>query len=322
VKARVAILFICLAGVQCGRQTPIGPTATSQLVPGSQTLTGPASTAQVEQSAPDPLVTVPQSSLPEVFVGAGDIAMCDANYANADATARLLDRIGGTVFALGDNAYMSGTREQYRDCYGPTWGRHRSRTRPVPGNHEYLSSGAVPYFDYYSANAGPHGRGYYSFDLGAWHVVALNSNIAAGTGAGQFGWLRNDLAASHARCTVAYWHHPLFSSGRNGDTPRMRELFRALYEAGAEIVLAAHDHLYERFAPQDPDGNADPVRGIRQFVVGTGGAYLYPAMTVRPNSEIRTSAHGVLKLTLLADRYDWEFIQVSGAGDRGSGTCH
>lgn len=170
VKIRIAVLVVCLVGIQCGRQTPIGPTAESQVVLDSQTLTGPASAAQVDPSASDPLVTVP-SSLPEVFVGAGDIAMCDANYANADATARLLDRIGGTVFALGDNAYMSGTREQYRDCYGPTWGRHKSRTRAVPGNHEYQSSGAVPYFDYYGASAGPHGRGYYSFELGAWHVV-------------------------------------------------------------------------------------------------------------------------------------------------------
>ena len=271
---------------------------------------------------PGPIVPVPPPApgLPQVFVGAGDIAQCDNN---SEATARLLDTIGGTVFTLGDNAYFHGTRENYRDCYEPTWGRHKDRTRPSPGNHEYESPGARPYFEYFGASAGPFGRGYYSFELGAWHAVSLNSNVAADAGSPQAEWLRADLA-SHSLfpCTVAYWHHPLFSSGPNGDSPQMRDVWRILDEAGVELVLGGHDHLYERFAPQNADGRPDPARGIRQFTAGTGGASLYGVVTARPNSEVRISAFGVLKLTLAADRYDWEFVTVSGPRDSGSGACH
>ena len=254
-----------------------------------------------------------------MFVGAGDIAQCDNN---AEATARLLDTIGGTVFTLGDNAYFHGTRENFRDCYEPTWGRHKARTRPAPGNHEYESPGALPYFDYFGANAGPRGLGYYSFDVGSWHAISLNSNIPMGAGSAQASWLRSDLA-DHAGypCIVAYWHHPLFSSGPNGDTPAVRELWRILYEAGADIVLNGHEHLYERFARQDPDGRPDQARGMRQFTVGTGGAALDQSAAPRPNSEARISAFGVLKLTLSAGSFEWEFISVSGARDSGSGAC-
>lgn len=257
--------------------------------------------------------------LPQVFVGAGDIAVCGGT---SEATARLLDAIGGTVFTLGDNAYFSGTRQEFNDCYGPTWGRHKSRTRPVPGNHEYQSPGASPYFEYFGANAGPPGLGYYSFELGDWHAIALNSNIAVDGGSIQAAWLRADLAFSRARCTIAYWHHPLFTSGPNQDQTQMREFWRLLYDSGADLVLAGHDHTYERFAPQDPEGRADPLRGIREFIVGTGGAPLYQFVTVRANSEARLRTHGVLKLTLLADNYQWEFIPVSGPGDAGNGSCH
>lgn len=266
-------------------------------------------------------IPVVEYSTPEVFVGAGDIALCTTD-GDHEATARLLDAIGGTVFALGDNAYMSGTAQEYNDCYDRTWGRHRHRTRPVPGNHEYESPGASPYFDYFGANAGPHGRGYYSFDLGGWHVISLNSNIPVSAGSPQEAWLRADLAASRAQCTLAYWHHPLYSSGKHGNQERMRDFWRILHDAGAEIVLSAHDHTYERFALQDPDGLPDEAHGIRQFVVGTGGARPYPFTIVRPNSEVRLSALGVLKLTLSPAGYDWEFISVSGAGDFGTGTCH
>jgi hypothetical protein len=245
--------------------------------------------------------------------------MCDAN---SEATARLLDSIGGTVFTLGDNAYFHGTREEFRDCYDPTWGRHKGRTRPVPGNHEYESPGAGPYFEYFGPNAGPSGLGYYSFEVGSWHAVALNSNISVSAASAQGQWLRNDLAASATRCTIAYWHHPLFSSGPDGPSPRMRDFWRTLHEAGAEVVLSGHDHLYERFAPQDADGGLDPLRGIRQFVAGTGGAVLYPTGAARSNSEARVSAFGVLRLTLRSDGYDWEFTSVSGPRDSGTGSCH
>jgi 3',5'-cyclic AMP phosphodiesterase CpdA len=246
--------------------------------------------------------------------------MCDQNSLR---TSQLLDSIGGLIFTLGDNAYFQGTRQQYRDCYDTTWGRHKGRTFPVPGNHEYESPGALPYYEYFGEMAGgPHGQGYYSFEIGDWHAVALNSNIAVGAGSGQAAWLRADLAATRARCTIAYWHHPLFTSGPDGDTPSMRELWRILYEANADIVLNAHEHMYERFAPQDPDGRADPARGIRQFIAGTGGAFLYQPVTLHPNSEIRISSFGILKLTLSSDRYQWEFIPLGGASDSGSGVCH
>ena len=257
---------------------------------------------------------------PRIFVGAGDIAMCDRN---AVATAALMDTIGGDVFTLGDNAYFQGTRQQYRDCYDSSWGRHKDRTHPVPGNHDYESPGAAPYYEYFGEiAAGPEGQGYYSFPVGDWHAVALNSNIAVGPGSAQATWLRNDLAASRAKCVVAFWHHPLFTSGPNGDSPALREFWRLLYDAGADVVLVAHEHLYERFAPQDPEGRADPGRGIRQFIAGTGGALLYQPVSVHANSEVRISAFGVLKLTLFADRYQWEFVPVAGGSDAGSGQCH
>jgi len=256
----------------------------------------------------------------EIFVGAGDIGWCGSP--GVALTGRLLDGIGGTVFAAGDNAYMSGTAQQYRDCYDPGWGRHKGRTRPTPGNHEYETPGAAPYFDYFGANAGPPGQGYYSFTLGNWHAISLNSNIDVGEGSAQGRWLVFDLASNPSKCTIAYWHHPLFSSGQNGDNPAMRAFWRILFSAGVDVVVVGHDHLYERFAPQDPDGRFDPARGIRQFIAGTGGANLYNFVTVRANSEKRISAFGVLKLTLEVDRYDWEFIPVSGENDRGSDTCH
>jgi 3',5'-cyclic AMP phosphodiesterase CpdA len=301
----VAALLLTMAASACGGGgTAALPTAPDRaLPPGSP--------------VPPPVAAPPGA--PQVLVGAGDIAMCDGN---AESTARLLDGIGGTVFTLGDNAYYSGTREEFRNCYDPTWGRHKGRTRPIPGNHDYGSPGAAPYFEYFGPGAGPQGLGYYSFDLGAWHVIALNSNIAADAASPQAQWLRSDLAASASGCTVAYVHHPLFTSGPNGAQTRTRDLWRILHEAGAEIVLSGHDHVYERFAPMDADGRPDPQRGVRQFVVGTGGAALYPFVGITPGSEARISAFGVLKLTLQSGRYDWQFLAVSGAGDAGSGTCH
>jgi Calcineurin-like phosphoesterase len=259
---------------------------------------------------------------PAVFVGAGDIADC--NRPGSELTAKLLDAIGGTVFTTGDNAYPNASAAAFRDCYGPTWGRHRGRTRPTPGNHEYESPNASPYYDYFGSNAGPAGLGYYSFNLGPWHVISLNSEAPASAGTPQERWLRDDLTANQAQCTLAYWHRPLFSSGPHGVNPDMQALWRTLYEFGADVVLGGHDHLYERFAPQDPDGRADPARGIRQFVIGTGGAPSYQSRFARPNSEAQGTDMGVLALTLAAGSYRWEFVPVEGATfrDSGTGACH
>jgi len=314
-------LAILLTGfcIECGRriQTLTGPTDTTVDVRAIM-LDAPPGGGEGAPASDSDVVAVP--STPAVFAGAGDIAIC-GNSGDA-ATARLLDAIGGTFFALGDNAYYSGSTQEYTDCYDRTWGRHRSQTRPAPGNHEYESPGAAPYFDYFGVNAGPRGLGYYSFELGGWHVVALNSNVAVSEGSPQGTWLRADLAANRARCTLAYWHHPRFSSGKHGNQEQMRGFWHILYEAGAEVILSAHDHIYERFAAQDPDGVPDPSKGIRQFVVGTGGANPYSVAAVQANSEVRLSTIGVLKLTLTATGYDWEFISVGGPGDSGTGTCH
>jgi Calcineurin-like phosphoesterase len=264
-----------------------------------------------------------------VLVGAGDIANCEINGgAGAYATARLLDKISGTVFTVGDHAYPSGTAKEFQDCYDPSWGRHKARTRPAPGNHDYITSNAKGYYDYFGDNAGPDRRGYYSYELGAWHIVSLNSFIAADRRSPQIEWLRRDLKDNRAACTLAYWHVPVFSSGPHGSDRRtsahMLEAWKVLYEFGADVVINGHDHDYERFAPQDPNGKADPKRGMREFVVGTGGGGIYQFREIRPNSEVRSSrSYGVLKLTLGATSYTWEF--VSGAGepfqDSGTSSC-
>jgi acid phosphatase type 7 len=260
-------------------------------------------------------------------VAAGDIASCTSS--GDEATARLLDRIPGTVAVLGDSAYPDGSTSDFARCYAPSWGRHKARTRPAVGNHEYQTAGAAGYFDYFGPAAGNRRRGYYSYDLGSWHVVVLNSNCwVAGCAAGsaQQRWLRADLRAARHACTVAYWHHPLFTSGANhGPSAEVRPLVRTLYEYGVDVALTGHNHNYERFAPQDPDGRADPGRGIRAFVIGTGGASHYGFGDIAANSEARSAdTFGVLRLTLGEGRYAWRFVPVAGGSftDRGTGTCH
>jgi PKD repeat protein len=258
-----------------------------------------------------------------VLVGAGDIAECGSTL--DDATAALLDDIGGTVFTLGDNAYPEGTSRQYLECYAESWGRHRSRTRPAPGNHEYNTRNAAGYFDYFGAAAGEPDKGYYSYDAGTWHVIVLNSGIARQVGSPQERWLRADLAAHANVCTLAYWHHPRFSSSDHGNDASVGAFWDALYAAGADVVLAGHDHVYERFAPQTPIGKADPQRGIRAFVVGTGGKKAFGFGRAQPNSEVRNSGTpGVLKLTLTSGAYAWEFVPAAGYAfhDSGSAQCH
>ena len=279
-------------------------------------------------AAPTPLATPTPTEAPQaaVLVGAGDIASCGGS--GDERTAALLDRIAGTIFTAGDNVYPDGTASEFAQCYDPTWGRHRERTRPSPGNHDYHTEGASSYFDYFGAAAGERDKGYYSYDLGAWHVIALNSNcsvVACDAGSPQEAWLRADLEANAARCTLAYWHHPRFSSGSHGNHERVAPFWVALYDFGADVVVSGHDHDYQRFAPQNPDGIADAERGIRQFVAGTGGASLRGLAEIRENSEVRSGeAFGVLKLTLYLDSYDWEFVPVDGAfTDSGQGqACH
>ncbi len=276
------------------------------------------------QAPPGP--TLPAAADP-VLVGAGDIASCKED--GDSQTAALLDRIEGTVFTLGDNVYPRGTPKQFAECYGPTWGRHKARTRPVPGNHDYRTSGAAGYFGYFGAAAGDPATGNYSYDLGTWHIIVLNSNCGdiggCGPGSRQERWLIEDLAAHPAPCAAAMWHHPRYSSAEHGDDSHLGPFWKVLYQAGVEIVLSGHDHTYERFAPQDDRGRPDPGHGIRQFVVGTGGKSHYAFETIERDSEVHNNTtFGVLKLTLHPGSYDWEFVPVAGGTftDKGSGTCH
>lgn len=263
-----------------------------------------------------------------ILVGAGDIADCN-DLTGAEATAKLLDQISGTVMAVGDLAYPDGSKENFV-CYDKTWGRAKSRTRPAPGNHEFHSSSATPYFDYFGVAAGDPKTGYYSYQLGTWHIIVPNSECkdvgGCEAGSPQEKWLRADLAAHPAACTLAYWHKPLFSSGgTHGNNLTVKPLWQALYEANADVVVTGHDHDYERCAPQTPDGTADPARGIREFVAGTGGKNHRPFGPPKPQSEVRdATAFGVLKLTLKAGGYDWQFIPEEGKSftDSGTGNCH
>ena len=259
-----------------------------------------------------------------IFVGAGDIGSCAS--AGDEATAALLDSIPGTVFTLGDNEYESGAPSEFRDCYDPSWGRHKARTKPVPGNHDYGTRGAAGYFGYFGSIAGDPQKGYYSFDLADWHIIALNDNISHSAGSAEEQWLRADLAAHKTACTLAYWHAPRFSSGiEHGDDPSGDAFWQALYDANADIVMGGHDHEYERFLPQNPSGDADPIRGIREFVAGTGGRSHYGLGRRETNSEVFDAAtFGVLKLTLSPGKYTWQFIPIAGQTftDSGSGVCH
>ena len=265
---------------------------------------------------------------PVVLLAAGDIADCK-NLSGAEATANILEANDGTVAAIGDLAYPDGSRENF-ECYDKTWGRVKNRTRPAPGNHEFHSQGATFYFEYFGDAAGDPKNGYYSYDLGSWHIISLNSECSeiggCQEGSREEKWLREDLASHPAACTLAYFHKPLFSSGgAHGDDPVVKPLFQALYDANADVILNGHDHDYERFAPQDPNGKLDRARGIREFVVGTGGKNHRPFSAPEATTEVRdTTTFGVLKLTLKSGSYDWTFIPEEGKTftDSGSDHCH
>jgi len=264
-----------------------------------------------------------------VLVGAGDIASCSSS--GDEATAKLLGEMpAATIFTAGDNVYEDGTVSEFSNCYDPSWGRHKARTKPTVGNHEYQTAGASGYYGYFGTAAGDPDKGYYSYDLGEWHIISLNSMCEEVGGCGatspMVSWLKQDLAANPSSCTLAIFHLPLFSSGsEHGNDPKMRPSWDALYSAGADVVVNGHDHDYERFAPQTPGGAADPAQGIREFVVGTGGDSLYAFLPAQPNSQVRNvDTYGVLKLTLHPSGYDWQFVPVAGKSftDSGSDSCH
>lgn len=253
------------------------------------------------------------------LVGAGDISTCGS--VGDTATAKLVASIPGTVFTAGDNVYNSGTSSEFASCYDPTWGAFRARTRPAPGNHDYGTAGATGYYAYFGTSAGPAGKGFYAYDLGQWRIYSLNSEIVS---AEELTWLENDLDVNPRPCVMAYWHHALFSSGQHGNDASVKPLWDLLYSAGAELVINGHDHDYERFAPQTPSGAADATNGIREVVVGTGGAGERGFSSVQPNSQLRNAASwGVVVLQLSDTGYSGTFRPASGTfTDSFSGTCH
>jgi hypothetical protein len=296
------------------------PTGTPTLTPtATQTATStPLGNLTATQTPSGEATPTPPSSSSFILVGAGDIANC--NRTQDEQTAQLLDNIAGTVFTAGDNAYIDGSYTEYLNCYEPTWGRHKSRTKPSPGNHDYLTSGAAGYFQYFN-----NVPSFYAYNLGSWRIYALNSEISVSATSAQVTWLQDDLTTNPSQCVLAYWHKPRWSSGANhGDSSAMQNLWQVLYNAGAELVINGHEHNYERFAEMNASG-APVSQGLRQIVAGTGGAGLYPFGSPLPASQVRNNtAYGVLKLTLQSGSYDWEFVPVAGSTftDSGSSNCH
>ena len=313
-----------------GSPTAAAPSAAPSASPSAgQAASGSPSAAALPSAASStssgPAASPARSGDP-VLVGAGDIADCGLD--GDSATATLVASIEGTVFTAGDNVYPAGSPSQFRDCYGPTWGRFLDRTRPAPGNHDHETRDLAGYLGYFGAAAAPAGKSWYSYELGTWHVIVLDSSCDAVGGCGpnsdQGRWLASDLAASRARCTLAIWHHPRFSSGEHGDDAAVAPFWRALYDAGADLIINGHDHDYERFAPQDPEGREDRTRGIREFVVGTGGAALRGFSSPAANSELRAAVvHGVIRLTLHRGSYEWAYLPTTPSfTDAGSSRCH
>jgi len=290
-------------------------------VPALLTFAIAAAFACRDQSEPvlQPSNAEAEAATTAILLAAGDIAGCPELYQD-EVTADMVADLPGTIALLGDLVYQDGTRWQFRNCFDPSWGRVLSRSRPSPGNHDYRTDQAGPYYEYFGSRAGPAGKGYYTYRLGTWRIYSLNSerNFAE-----QTSWLTAHLAANPSKCILAYWHKPLYTSGQNPPTPAVRPLFHALYKAGAEVVLNGHQHSYERFAPQDAESNF-VARGTRQFVVGTGGAQLEGFVTVAKNSKLRyVAGHGVLRMTLSPGKYGWRFLPVPGAppADTGYANC-
>ncbi len=278
-------------------------------------MSGPSITAHLHLSA---------TSTYPTMVAAGDIS--PKVITAQKATSELVLRLAPTrVLALGDEQYNSGALADFRAYYNPTWGRFKGSTLPTPGNHEYNTPGASGYFQYFGSEAGPNGRGYYSRDLGGWHIISLDSSIARSSGSPQLTWLRADLAATQQRCVLAFWHHPRFGSGADhGNNPSVTPFWTALYLAHADVVLNGHEHDYERFRRQDPQGRTDS-RGLREFVVGTGGRTLTQFGAIQPHSRVRiANRSGVLQLVLRPTGYNWKFVAVNGAvlDSGGPDSCH
>lgn len=286
-----------------------------------------AGCASEERELPACLTPPPNPGGTEAtMIAVGDLALCENPAGEKLAT--MIDAMPGTVAVLGDNVYEAGSLDEFLDCYEPTWGRHRARTRPAVGNHEYRTPHAGAYFAYFCGLSGETYKGWYSYDLGAWHVVVLNSNcgdVGCDVDSEQARWLRADLAAHPSRCTLAYFHHPRFNSGAHGAESRVAPLWDALHAAGAELVLNGHEHAYERFAPQTPSATRDDARGIVEIIVGTGGRSPSALRGTQPNSVLRLAGSWAALLALDLHESGWDFRLVREDGtvlDSGHGDCH
>lgn len=325
-KSGLALLVGCaLASTWCGG-APTAPSASSQV----STLGSTSGTANevpndgVGRTEPPPPTT--PAPPPSGTASAWLSAIADTGWCGSRAmpqVARLLDHLDGDVLLVGDLAYMNGLLDEFRRCFDPDFGRFGARLRPAPGNHDYGRPDADGYFTYFGERAGPGRRGYYAFTAGEWQVLMLNSSVPIGRHSEQYAWVQQQLQQAPARCTLAAVHHPFDNSGTSGANPWLRDVWELLHAQGADIVVSGHDHLYERFAPQDASQRPDPARGVRQFIAGTGGAPLYPRSRSAINSEIVIQAHGVLRLKLDPASYEWTFLDVNGTAlDLGMGTCH
>jgi acid phosphatase type 7 len=326
----VFILLVLASGPRLAQGQPPAPTQPPPTAPQPPPTTPeppPTTTQPPPTTTPEPQTTTETKPADEgvTFIGAGDIANCEvAGGGGARSTALILDRYpNAVIYTTGDHAYQTGSEKEFRSCYEPTWGRFKARTHPAVGNHDLITDKGKPYYDYFGEAAGPRNLGYYSYEVGSWHVIALNSAIPARKGSDQMKWLTEDLAAHKTECTLAYWHIARYSSGAHGSDPLMADAWKILYDAGADVVLASHDHNYERFAPMDDRGKTDD-KGIRSFVVGTGGGGVYEFKSKAQNSEVKdNTTYGVLKMVLKPGSYDWEFIPMPGKTfrDSGSGKC-
>ena len=284
---------------------------------------------------PDPPVVIetpinesPQSTPPPISPSGatwinlvGDTGWCGSPV--MAQLARLMEQLGGDILFAGDLAYDSGTTDEFRRCFDPAFGRFRSRFWAVPGNQDYATPGAAGYFNYFGERAGPTRSGYYALRIAGWQVLMLNSMVPMGRNSPQFNWVQTELDASPPRCTLAVWHHPFDSSGPNGPNPMQRDLWELLYRNSVDVVVSAHDHLYERFTPMNPSQQSDLGRGIRLFISGGGGAPPYQRARHAPRSELMISTHGLLRLKLDNALYEWEFLGANGSVlDRGLNICH
>lgn len=317
------LLGSALALSQCGGGSPTSPQQPRPPVvdiPPTTPVANPDPNP-IELPTQPPVIPAPGNASTTVNV-LGDTGWCGSPALRP--LSLLLERFDGDILLAGDLAYPSGTMDEFRNCFEPSFGRFKARVRAAPGNHDYVASvSAQSYFDYFGERSGPNRLGYYSFKLAEWTVLMLNTNVPTNRTSAQYAFVRTTMQQAPTRCTVAVMHHPYDSSGINGPTPSLRDIWELMYNLGGDLVIAGHDHLYERFAPVNPDQRKDDAKGIRQFTVGTGGAPLYNKVRNSLNSEFLVSNFGILRLKLDPALYEWTFMDMNGnILDRGLNVCH